>query len=92
MSNYTDMTDEEYDALDEELIRIIPKLGPNCTVFKPTRNASFVIGNCKHLNDKRSVTIVNGNALRIDWESVVPKYRMKYSWYFNSTFYIMLSC
>jgi hypothetical protein len=27
----TDMTDEEYDALDEELTRIVPKLGPNGT-------------------------------------------------------------
>ena len=27
--NYTDMTDEEYDALDEELTRTVPKLGPN---------------------------------------------------------------
>ena len=26
---YTDMTDEEYDALDEELTRTVPKLGPN---------------------------------------------------------------
>jgi len=26
---YTDMTDEEYDALDEELTRTIPELGPN---------------------------------------------------------------
>ncbi|GHV75427.1 hypothetical protein AGMMS49942_02480 [Spirochaetia bacterium] len=26
--NYTDMTDEEYDALDEELTRTIPKFGP----------------------------------------------------------------
>jgi hypothetical protein len=26
---YTDMIDEEYDALDEELIRTVPKLGPN---------------------------------------------------------------
>ena len=25
---YTDMTDEEYDALDEELTRTIPRLGP----------------------------------------------------------------
>ena len=25
---YTDMTDEEYDALDEELTRTVPKLGP----------------------------------------------------------------
>jgi hypothetical protein len=26
---YTDMTDEEYDALDEEPTRTVPKLGPN---------------------------------------------------------------
>ena len=25
--NYTDMTDEEYDALDEELTRTVPKMG-----------------------------------------------------------------
>ena len=25
---YTDLTDEEYDALDEELTRTIPRLGP----------------------------------------------------------------
>lgn len=29
--DYTDMTDEEYDALDEELTRTIPKIGPNGT-------------------------------------------------------------
>jgi len=29
MTEYTDMTDEEYDALDEELTRTVPKLGPN---------------------------------------------------------------
>jgi hypothetical protein len=28
---YTDMTDEEYDALDEELTRTVPKLGPDGT-------------------------------------------------------------
>jgi hypothetical protein len=28
---YTDLTDEEYDALDEELTRTVPKLGPNGT-------------------------------------------------------------
>ena len=28
---YTDMTDEENDALDEEMTRTIPKLGPNGT-------------------------------------------------------------
>ena len=31
--NYTDMTDEEYDALDDELTRTVPKLGPNGTGF-----------------------------------------------------------
>ena len=31
MSEYTDMTDEEYAALDEELTRTVPKLGPNGT-------------------------------------------------------------
>jgi hypothetical protein len=31
MNQYTDMTDEEYDALDEELTRIVPKTGPNGT-------------------------------------------------------------
>ena len=29
MSEYTDMTDEEYDALDEELTRTVPKVGPD---------------------------------------------------------------
>jgi len=28
---YKDLTDEEYDALDEELTRTVPKLGPNGT-------------------------------------------------------------
>jgi hypothetical protein len=28
---YTDMTDEEYDVLDEEMTRTVPKLGPNGT-------------------------------------------------------------
>jgi hypothetical protein len=28
---YTDMTDEEYDALDEELTRTVPRIGPNGT-------------------------------------------------------------
>jgi len=28
---YTDLTDEEYDALDEELTRTVPKLGPDGT-------------------------------------------------------------
>ena len=29
MSDYTDMTDEEYDALDEELTLAVPKVGPD---------------------------------------------------------------
>ena len=33
MADYTDLTDEEYDALDEELTRTTPKLGPNGTGF-----------------------------------------------------------
>jgi len=37
MPDYTDMTDEEYDALDEELTRTIPKLGPNGTGFLSQR-------------------------------------------------------
>jgi hypothetical protein len=28
---YTDMTDEEYDALDEEMTRTVPRIGPNGT-------------------------------------------------------------
>jgi hypothetical protein len=28
---YTDMTDEEYAALDEEMTRTVPKMGPNGT-------------------------------------------------------------
>ena len=35
--NYTDMSDEEYDALDEELTRTVPKLGPNGTGFLSQR-------------------------------------------------------
>ena len=36
---FQDMTDEEYDALDEELTRIVPKLGPNGTGFLSLREA-----------------------------------------------------
>jgi len=28
---YKDLTDEEYDALDEEMTRTVPKMGPNET-------------------------------------------------------------
>ena len=37
MTDYIDMTDEEYDALDEELTRIVPRLGPNGTGFLSQR-------------------------------------------------------
>ena len=37
MADYIDMTDEEYDALDEELKRTVPKLGPNGTGFLSQR-------------------------------------------------------
>ena len=41
MAEYTDMTDEEYDALDEELTRTVPKLGPNGTGFLSQREMRF---------------------------------------------------
>jgi hypothetical protein len=31
MAVYKDLTDEEYDALDEEMTRTVPKLGPDET-------------------------------------------------------------
>ena len=37
MAEYTDMTDEEYAALDDELTRTTPKLGPNGTGFLSQR-------------------------------------------------------
>jgi len=33
MTDYKDMTDEEYEALDNELTCTVPKLGPNGTGF-----------------------------------------------------------
>jgi hypothetical protein len=42
MTEYKDMTDEEYDALDEELTRSIPKLGPNGTGFLSQREMRFL--------------------------------------------------
>ena len=42
MTDYTDMTDEEYDALDEELTRTVPKLGPNGTGFLSQREMRFL--------------------------------------------------
>ena len=43
MTEYDDMTDEEYDALDDELTRTIPKLGPNGTGFI-TQREMFSLG------------------------------------------------
>jgi len=40
--NYTDMTDEEYDALDEELTRTVPKLGPNGSGWLSQRELRFM--------------------------------------------------
>jgi len=42
MTSYTDMTDEEYDALDEELTRTTPKLGLNGTGFLSQREMRFL--------------------------------------------------
>jgi len=39
---YTDMTDEEYDALDEELTRTVPKLGPNGSGWLSQRELRFL--------------------------------------------------
>ncbi|MDR2478984.1 MAG: hypothetical protein LBD48_06705 [Treponema sp.] len=36
---YTDMTDEEYDALDEEQTRAIPKFGPDGSGWLSRREA-----------------------------------------------------
>ena len=44
MTEYTDMTDEEYDALDEELTRTIPKLTPNGTGFLSQREMMHSLG------------------------------------------------
>ena len=42
MTEYTDMTDEEYNALDEELTRTVPILGPNGTGFLSQREMRFL--------------------------------------------------
>ena len=42
MAEYKDMTDEEYEALDEELTRTIPKLGPTGTGFLSQREMRFL--------------------------------------------------
>jgi hypothetical protein len=42
MTDYTDMTDEEYDALDEELTRTVPKLGPDGSGWLAQRELRFL--------------------------------------------------
>jgi len=42
MAEYSDMTDDEYDALDEELTRTVPKLGLNGTGFLSQREMRFL--------------------------------------------------
>ena len=42
MIEYKDLTDEEYDALDEELTHTIPKLGQNGTGFLSQREMRFL--------------------------------------------------
>jgi hypothetical protein len=42
MADYTDMTDEEYDALDEELTRTVPKLGPDGSGWLAQRELRFL--------------------------------------------------
>jgi len=42
MTSYTDMTDEEYDALDEKLTRTTPRLGLNGTGFLSQREMRFL--------------------------------------------------
>jgi hypothetical protein len=39
---YTDMTDEEYDALDEELTRTVPKLAPEGSGWLAQRELRFL--------------------------------------------------
>ena len=44
MTEYTDITNEEYDALDEELSRTVPKLSPNGTGFLSQREMMRSLG------------------------------------------------
>jgi len=52
-----DMTDEEYDALDERLTRTVPKLGPNGTGFFSSKGFQVVA------LDEPSARILNAKAL-----------------------------
>jgi hypothetical protein len=52
-----DMTDEEYDALDERLTNTIPTLGPNGTGFF-SRKGFQVVG-----LDENTAKIINAKAL-----------------------------
>jgi hypothetical protein len=52
-----DMTDEEYDALDELLTRTTPKLGPNGTGFFSKHEGQMVI------LDELTARILNAKAM-----------------------------
>ena len=52
-----DMSDEEYDALDERLTNTVPKLGPNGTGFF-SRKGFQVVG-----LDERTAKILNAKAI-----------------------------
>jgi hypothetical protein len=54
-----DMTDEEYDALDELLTRTVPKLGPNGTGFFSSKGFQMIAVDeptARYLNAKSLAT------------------------------------
>ncbi|MDR3304012.1 MAG: hypothetical protein LBS86_06335 [Treponema sp.] len=52
-----DMTDEEYDALDELLTRTVPKLGPNGTGFFSSKGFQMIAV------DEPTARILNAKAM-----------------------------
>jgi N-acetylglutamate synthase-like GNAT family acetyltransferase len=52
-----DMTDEEYDALDELLTRTVPKLGPNGTGFFSSKGFQMIAV------DELTARILNAKAM-----------------------------
>jgi len=52
-----DMTDEEYDALDEHLTKTVPKLGPNGTGFFSRKGLQVVV------LDENTAKILNAKAI-----------------------------
>jgi hypothetical protein len=55
-----DLTKEEYEALDEELTRTVPKLGPNGHGFFSDNERSNII-----IVDALTARIINGKALTL---------------------------